>query len=62
MAFKQKRDFGHYSEIRQGILKKIKNVYDDDFNENIVKIFISHQKINMTQKILKIFYVTFFHV
>ena len=46
MAFKQKRDFGHYSEIRQGILKKIKNVYDDDFNENIVKIFISHSSKN----------------
>ena len=54
MAFKQKRDFGHYSEIRQGILKKIKNV----LTKMIVKRFLYHilqkmiELVVMMQKIL----------
>ena len=50
MSFRRKRDFVHDSEIRQNISKKIKNIHDDDFDKNIVEIFISHsteRDINM---------------
>ena len=46
MIFKRKRDFEHYSDIRQDISKKIKNIHDDDFDKNIVEIFISHYTEN----------------
>ena len=46
MSFRRKRDFVHDSEIRQNISKKIKNIHDDDFDKNIVEIFISHSTEN----------------
>ena len=46
MSFRRKRDFVHDSEIRQNISKKIKNIHDDDFDKNIVEIFISHYTEN----------------